>query len=205
MKAGVYRAACVLLMVICAGSMEAQNTVTIKSKCYHLLRWDDQCLTNQLRDPAYFSLRVQDATDAQLLQFLKQNRTTLLALMLEVDYGRAIESFLAGTPALPTESDFIGAIADAGGHLTDFLSQLAGILSALRQSTAWDLTSQSLDAISSVLNGIQVYQLAASVIISESAREVLREYCEERLQQTKEQTWSDIQSNTAFDRSEERR
>src|SRR5690242_12212461 len=50
--------------------------------------WKHDCAkVLKLRDPSYFGISPQDASDHQLLDYVKKNRASVATLLLQVDYG----------------------------------------------------------------------------------------------------------------------
>jgi hypothetical protein len=165
-------------------------------------RWDDRCLLDKLRDPNYFGIGEGAASDQQLLDYIKANREGIAALLLQIDYGRDIQRFVTNRDRiLLTENEraFVVTLGKAG-TITQMLGLVASVLNALQQTAAGTAASESLGVLRQILFGIQVYERAAQVSISQGMRTVLDTYFYYRQNSTREAAWREISTTQAFDR-----
>jgi hypothetical protein len=189
-------------MAASSGPTEGQTASV--SSCEGLFGrgWDDGCLLNRLRDPGYFGISRSDASDPELLDFLRANREAIVALLLQIDWGGDVERFVKNrstTLATENEKAFVETLGKAG-TITGILGQVASALSALQQTAAWAAASESLTVLRQILFGIQVYELAAQVSISHGERTVLNEYFHYRRDSTREAAWRELSTTLAFER-----
>lgn len=165
--------------------------------------WNDQCLLNKLRDPAYLGVGWTDVSDAQLLEFIRGNREAIIGLLAQIDWGRDVDRFISGrTTTLSTENEkVLVATSDRVRAVTLVLEQLARLLNAPHQSTAFTAASESLSVLRQILFAFQVYYLAAQVVISHGERTVLSEYIDYRRNASSEGAWRAIRTTPAYERS----
>lgn len=143
----------------------------------------DKCLLGKLSDQAYFGIDPTQVSDQQMLDYITKNREALVALLLQVDYGRDLKRFVGYQDqilATQNESAFLQHLQTAQS-VVGILGQVADVLSASQQTAAWTAASESLNALGQVLFGIQVYQRFADVLISSDLRQALSLYFENRL------------------------
>jgi hypothetical protein len=167
----------------------------------HQIQGDvDKCLLGKLSDQAYFGIDPTQVSDQQMLNYINKNREAVVALLLQVDYGRDLKRFVGYQDQIlvtQNETAFLQALQTAQ-NVVGILSQITDILNATQQTAAWTATSESFGALGQILFGIQVYQRFADVLISSDLREALKMYFDDRLDplsgrsMAKDLAWNDV-------------
>lgn len=136
-------------------------------------------LVTKLRDEAYFKIPASAVSDDQLQKYVKKNKDNIKALLLQVDYGRDLDHFLKGqTNFLTHEKEFIRSLPNT--EIIDVLGAVAEILNRVGESVAWGVASASLDVLSKVIAGVEVYKRALGVITAKETRFLFAVYAENR-------------------------
>jgi DNA-binding beta-propeller fold protein YncE len=181
-----------------SGAMSIPQDTRTKA-CSHLFGWDSDCLAFRLEDPAYFGIDSTQATHEQLRGYIEKNQQTIVALLMQIDYGRDVQRFYGPNrtdTVLNTESqkDFLGSLGQAQ-TLLDVLQQLTAALDALREVPALNALSESTGAISAVLQGAQITQLWARLEVSTDMYGVFDIYFPARLDS---RTLNGVDANAAW-------
>lgn len=184
-----------------AYTLVAQAQTSVKRDCKSLFgfgEWNDECLVKKLEDPSYFGmLNSCQSNDRpllypQLLSYVSQNRKAFAALLLQIDYGRELDRFIEfGTP-LTSEEEFVNSLGDAK-KVVDALQNVIAVLSGIYFSLSLRLVAESLSALSTVIEGLAVYDKFIGVLFKLPHRQALYDYFQNREKgHDKENAWEDV-------------
>jgi hypothetical protein len=140
----------------------------------------DKCLIRLLRRPEYFNITRAEIPDAQLERFVARNRGEILALLAQVEFGRALKNYLQperGTlRAFPTESwTAFDRRLEQAKRIVELLKTITRVLNVISAGSA-SLVSESLEVLHVVLSGIQIYRRFVDVLFHLEARALLDTY-----------------------------
>ncbi len=157
-------------------------------------------LVSALRNSSYFGVSPTDATDLQLKSFVDSHKQGVEALLAQVDYGRAVQTFKETANLCNLKDPYKSFMRDAQkADALETLQHLADLENALFGGTlAYEILSQALDAINTILFGFKVFELFKCAATSGDVHAVLVAYFEGRTTEglTPHQTWNEKISST---------